>query len=169
MRRTEPFRLAALGLLLVFLQLSWYLAFPELRAAVDLYPLFLLLATALTGTLLGGTLALAGGVLMDLYGGAFLAFHCLYYLLPVLIGSQLRAHMLTEFRLLGAIAAVLLIVGKIVAQLLVLLISGRLDSVAYLFHLDYWPLVVIALAVYCAWPWLVRQFPLPTKVRSDGH
>lgn len=169
MRRTEPLRLTALGLLLIFLQLSWYLAFPDLRAPVDLYPLFLLLATASAGTLLGGSLALAGGLMMDLYGGQFLAFHCFYYLLPVLIGSQLRAHMLTEFRLLGALAAVLFIIGKIVAQLLILLVSRRLESFAYLFRLNYWPLVVIAVVIYAAWPWLVRQFPLPTKVRGDEH
>jgi hypothetical protein len=169
MRKTEPLRLAAMGLLLIFLQLAWYLCFPTTRAALDLYPLFLLLATAAAGPLLGGCLALAGGVLMDLYGGGFGAFHCFYYLVPVALGSHLRAHMLTEFRLLGTLATVALILAKILAQLIWLLATNRLNSPAPLFGLNYWPLVLVAIAVYIFWPRLVSQFPMPTKVRSDGR
>lgn len=169
MRKTEPLRLTALGLLVIFLQLAWYLCFPTTRAALDLYPLFLLLATAATGPLLGGSLALVGGVLMDLYGAGFGAFHCFYYLLPVALGSHLRAHMLTEFRLLGTLATVALILVKILAQLVYLLATNRLDSPAALFGLNYWPLLIVAIVVYVTWPKLVSQFPMPTKVRSDGR
>jgi hypothetical protein len=168
MRRTEPLRLILLGLLVIFIQLAWYLAFPSTRAALDLYALFLLLATAATGPLLGGILALTGGVLMDLYGAGFGAFHCFYYLLPVAIGSHLRAHMLTEFRLLGTFAAVGLILVKIAAQLVFLLATNKIHSIAPLFQLNYWPLVIVALIVYFFWPKLVSQFPMPSKVR-DGR
>lgn len=169
MRRTEPLRLTLLALLVIFVQLAWYLAFPTKRATLDLYALFILLVTASTGPLLGGVLALTGGVLMDLYGAGFGAFHCFYYLLPVAIGSHLRAHMLTEFRLLGTLATVALILIKIIAQLLVLLATNRVHSGALLFQVNYWPLVIVAIAVYFFWPKLVRQFPMPSKVRSDGR
>lgn len=169
MRRTEPIRLTLLGLLVIFAQLAWYLAFPSTRAALDLYALFLLLVTASTGPLLGGVLALTGGVLMDLYGMGYGAFHCFFYLLPVAIGSHLRAHMLTEFRLLGTLATVMLILVKILAQLIILLASNQAHSLAPLFRVNYWPLVFVAATVYFLWPKLVRQFPMPSKVRSNGR
>ena len=169
MRRTEPVRLTLLALLVIFVQLAWYLAFPTTRAALDLYALFILLVTASTGPLLGGVLALTGGILMDLYGAGYGAFHCFYYLLPVAIGSHLRAHMLTEFRLLGTLATVGLILVKIVAQLVVLLATNQVHSAAPLFQLNYWPLVFVAFGVYIFWPRLVRQFPMPSKVRSHGR
>ncbi|MBN2083405.1 hypothetical protein JW859_14515 [bacterium] len=169
MRRTEPLRLFLLGLLLLFFQQAWYFSFPGSRAPVDLYVLFVLLTTAAAGPVMGGVMALTGGMLMDLYGAGYGAFHCFFYLLPVLIGAQLRAHMLTEFRLLGALATVALIILKILSQYLYLVFTGRGGSPLMLFQLNYWPLVFIALGVYFSWRWLVRQFPLPSKVRADGY
>jgi len=169
MRRTEPIRLFLLGLLLLFFQQAWYYTFPGTRAPVDLYVLFLLLTTASAGPVMGGVMALTGGMLMDLYGASYGAFHCFFYLLPVVIGAQLRAHMLTEFRLLGALATVALILLKILGQYLYLVFTGRAGSPLMLFQLNYWPLVFIALGVYVSWPWLVRQFPMPSKVRADGY
>jgi len=169
MRRTDPLRLALIGFILVLVHLAYYTIYPGSRAPVDLYLLFLFLATASTGPVVGGLLALGGGVMLDLYSVNYPAFHCFYYLVPVAIGAQLRAHMLTEFRLLGATAAVLLVLGKILAQFMFALVSGRPLTVAHFFSLNYWPLIFVFMLVYMSWPWLVRQFPMPTEVKSLGN
>lgn len=168
MRPSDPFRLALIGLLLVLVQLAFYTLCPGWRATVDLYPLFLFLATASTGPVIGGILAIGGGCMMDLYSVEYPAFHCFYYLIPVAIGSQLRAHMLTEFRLLGAFSAVLMILGKIAAQLLFALVTLRLSSLAVLAQINFWPLVLVFVVVYGGWPAMVRQFPMPSEVKSIG-
>jgi hypothetical protein len=168
MRKSDPFRLAALALVIIFIQLASYIAFPSLIAAFDLYPVFILLATASAGAPLGYGLAILGGVLMDLFGTNLLAFHSFYYLIPATIGVQLRAHMLTEFRTLGSLTAISLIIGKIIAMLLFFLVTGKIDSPLYLLRLNYWPLVAIALVFYFSWPWFVRQFPMPVEAKHRG-
>lgn len=169
MRRTDPLRLALSGLLLILMQLAFYVLLPGWRATVDLYPLFLFLATASTGPIIGGTMAIGGGMLMDIYSVEYPAFHCLFYLLPVVFGSQLRAHMLTEFRLLGAVSATAMIFAKIVAQLLFALVISQLATPALLGRINYWPLTIVFGAVYLGWPWLVSQFPMPSEVKGLGH
>lgn len=169
MRRTDPLRLAIIGLLLLLMQQAFYVLFPAWRGTVDLYPLFLFLATASTGPLVGGTLAIGGGLMMDIYSVEFLAFHSFFYLLPVIFGSQLRAHMLTEFRLLGAVSAALLILAKIIAQLLVLLVIFKPASPLYLLRINYWPLLAVFGLVYAVWPMMVRQFPMPSEVKGLGR
>ena len=169
MRRTDPIRLAIIGFLLVLVQLAFYTVCPGNRAGVDLYLLFLFLATASTGPVVGGLLALGGGIMMDLYSVGYPAFHCFAYLVPVAVGAQLRAHMLTEFRLLGATSAVLLVLGKILAQFVWSLAAGRPLTAHHLLALNYWPVVAVFILVYLFWPWMVRQFPMPSEVKGLGR
>jgi rod shape-determining protein MreD len=169
MRLTEPLRLGLIGLLTVLLQLALYLQLPQWRAGLDFYVVFLLLLTATRGSALGCGYAIAGGLLLDAYSGAYCGFHTVYYLLPVAIGSLLRAQMLVQYRFLGASTISLLILGKVIAQLVVALVLGGLDSPAYLFRLNYWSLVLMFVFIYASWGWLVRIFPTPPEVRRLGR
>ncbi|MCH7471503.1 hypothetical protein IIA79_00925 [bacterium] len=155
MRKTEVLRLALIGLLLLLLQLAWYLAFPQWRGAVDLYVPFLLLLTAGRGPFLGGAFAVLGGLVMDAYSTTFITFHIFYYLLPVAVGSLLRSRMLVEFPHLGALTVALLLFSKVVAQLLAAIAFGWVDSWLYLFRVNYWPLLVMFLLTYLGWRFIV--------------
>jgi len=162
-------RLAMLALMIVLLQLALYLAYPGARAGVDIYIVFILLATAACGVPLGGVLAVAGGALMDVYSIEMPAFHVFFYLIPVAIGAQLRVHMLTQYRLLGAGIFALLVVGKIVLQFTLFAATGRLASPIHLLEVNYWPLLATAILLYILWPWLVRLFPRPSEVQGRGN
>jgi hypothetical protein len=162
-------RLAMLALMIVLLQLALYLAYPGARAGVDIYIIFILLATAACGVPLGGVLAVAGGALMDVYSIEMPAFHVFFYLIPVAIGAQLRVHMLTQYRLLGAGIFALLVVGKIILQFTLFVATGRLASPVHLLELNYWPLLATAVLIYAMWPWLVRLFPRPSEVQGRGN
>ena len=162
-------RLAMLALMIVLMQLAFYLAYPGARAGVDVYLIFILLATAACGVPLGGVLAVAGGALMDVYSIEMPAFHVFFYLIPVAIGAQLRVHMLTQYRLLGAGIFALLVVGKIILQFTLLAATDRLASPVHLLELNYWPLLATAVLIYALWPWLVRLFPRPSEVQGRGN
>ena len=159
MIRLEYVRLALLGVFFLLLQLAWYLAFPGWRSGVDIYLVFLLLVSSARGPLFGGTYALAGGLIMDAVSGPLPVFHLLYYMIPVLIGAQLRSHMLLKFRFLGAGVLALLLAGKIAAQLITGVIAGWLPSVWYIFHANYLSLALCVAVVYVLWPWLIGLIP----------
>lgn len=162
-------RLSMLALMIVLMQLALYLAYPGARAGIDVYVIFILLATAACGVPLGGVLAVAGGALMDVYSIEMPAFHVFFYLIPVAIGAQLRVHMLTQYRLLGAAIFALLVMGKIALQFTLLVATGRLVSPLHLLELNYWPLLATAILIYALWPWLVQLFPRPSEVQGRGN
>jgi hypothetical protein len=159
MIRLEYVRLALLGLFILLLQLAWYLAFPNWRGGFDVYLVFLLLVSSARGPLFGGTYALAGGLIMDAISGPLPVFHLLYYFIPVLIGAQLRSHMLLKFRFLGSGMLALLLLGKIAAQLAIGVIAGWLPSAWYIFQVNYLSLLLCVAVVYALWPWLISQIP----------
>jgi hypothetical protein len=157
--RLEYVRLALLGLFILLLQLAWYLEFPHWRSGVDIYLVFLLLVASARGPLFGGSYALAGGLIMDAASGPLPVFHLLYYFIPVLIGAQLRSHMLLKFRFLGSGVLALLLLGKIVSQLIIGIAAGWLPSVWCLFKENYLSLLLCVAVVYALWPWLISQIP----------
>ena len=159
MIRLEYVRLALLGVLILLAQLAWYLAFPDWRAGFDLYLVFLLLVSSARGPLFGGTYALAGGLIMDAFSGPLPVFHLLYYFIPVLIGAQLRSHMLLKFRMLGSGVLALLLIGKVATQLVIGLVAGWLPSALYIFRVNYGSLLLCIALVYLLWPWLISQIP----------
>jgi hypothetical protein len=91
---------------------------------------------------------------MDSFSGAFVIYHLLFYLLPVALGSLVRSHMLTEYRFLGSLTVLGLLLAKIAGQLIVALSMGWIDTPLYLFRVYYWPALLTSLGVYLAWPWL---------------
>jgi hypothetical protein len=169
MRSFEPLRLALLALLIVLLQLAWFVQFPGWRATADLYVVFLLLVSAGRGPALAGALALAGGAIIDAYSGSLVALHLLYYMLPVTLGSLVRSHMLIEYRLLGSLVVFLLLIGKVLAQFLVAACSGWIGGPGYLLKVNYWPALFISAGVYAAWPTLMRLLQAPTAARIHGR
>jgi len=156
MKPTEPLRLSLLAILLILVQLTLWLMLPGWRAGIDLYIVFLLLVTAAYGPLIGGAFALAGGLIFDAPSAYFIAFHLIYYLLPVLIGSHLRAYMLVEYRVLGTVVIGLLILGKALAQLSWGLLMGWLGSPWFLVRLNYWPLLILVVLIYLFWQPLIK-------------
>ena len=152
----EPVRLALLGLLILLVQLALTLGLPGWRTGFEFYALFLLLLAASRGPVLAGVYALAGGAIMDAYSDQFIVFHILYYLIPVALGSLVRAYVLTEYRMLGTVSAVGLLLLKIVAMLLVAWAMRWVPSPVYLFKVNYVPVLAAGLAVYCSWPWIIR-------------
>ncbi len=159
MIRLEYVRLALFGVFILLAQLAWYLAFPAWRSGFDLYLVFLLLVSSARGPLFGGTYALAGGLIMDAFSGPLPVFHLLFYFIPVLIGAQLRSHMLLKFRALGTGVLALLLLGKVVAQLVIGMLAGWVPSLAYLFRVNFGSLLVCVVLVYTLWPWLISQIP----------
>jgi hypothetical protein len=159
MIRLEYVRLALLGVFILLGQLAWYLAFPGWRSGVDFYLVFLLLVASARGPVFGGSYALAGGLIMDAISGPLPVFHLLYYFIPVLIGAQLRSHMLLKFRALGAGVLALLLLGKVAVQLALGLLAGWLPSAVYLLRVNYASLVLCVALVYLLWPWLISQIP----------
>ncbi len=156
MSLAEALRLAAMGLLILLVQLALTLGLPGWRTGFEFYALFLMLLAATRGPVLAGVYALAGGAIMDSYTDQFIVFHILYYLAPVALGSLVRAYALSEFRMLGTLATVSLLVFKIFAMLLVAWISRWLPSPVYLFKVNYIPVLVVGGLVYWAWPWIIR-------------
>lgn len=156
MTLTEALRLALLGLLVLLVQLALILGFPGWRSGFEFYALFLMLLAAIRGPVLAGVYALAGGAIMDSYTDQFIVFHILYYLAPVALGSLVRSYVLSEFRMLGTVATVCLLLFKIFAMLLVAWLSGWLASPAYLFKVNYIPVLAVGGLVYYAWPWIIR-------------
>lgn len=163
----EPVRLALLGLLILLVQQALTLGLPGWRVGFEYYALFLLLLAASRGPILAGVYALAGGAIMDAYSDQFIVFHILFYLVPVALGSLVRAYVLTEYRMLGTMSAVGLLLLKIVAMLLVAWGMRWVPSPVYLFKVNYLPVLVTGVMVYCAWPWIIRAMGA-VEVRKLG-
>jgi hypothetical protein len=168
MRATEPLRLALVGLLFILLQLAFYTAFPQWRAGVDIYVAFLLLVTATRGPLMSGIYAVGGALPMDALSGEFPVFHMFYYLLPVVLGAVLRSYMLVEFKLLGALTVLGLLLLKIILLFIVGATEGKLDSPVYLLQVNYLPMLFLTGLVLLAWPWMIRVIPTTREVRRIG-
>jgi hypothetical protein len=168
-RPTEPFRLILLAILAMLLQLAIYVGLPDWRDAIDIYLVMLLLLTTARGPYFGIMCALIGGLVMDALSSTFTVFHTLYYLVPVAVGSFTRPHMLVEFRLLGTLTSVLLILGKIIVMLLVCWAAGWLASPLFFFKINFWSLLVISVLLYLGWPWLIRLIPSLTEVKQLGY
>jgi hypothetical protein len=157
-RTNDAVRLGLIALALLVLQLVWYLKFPGWRAA-DFYVVFLLLLASARGPIYGGIFAILGGAVLDSFSSQYAAFHMLFYLLPVAVGTLIRSRMLLSYRHLGAGAVALLLLLKIFAQLFAAISINAIDSPVYLFKVSYLPLVAEALLVYLLWDRLVRVVP----------
>jgi hypothetical protein len=163
MNTADNIRLAALGLILLALQMAWYVWFPGLRGGFDLFVPLLLLLTALRGPEMGGTFALIGGVVMDSYSLSLPAFHVLYYLLPVIAGTLLRSRLLTGYRQLGVAAIAVILLLKILLPWLIGVLSGALPSALYLFQVSYLPPLLICGLLYLCWSQAVRLVTPPLE------
>jgi hypothetical protein len=149
-------RLALIGLLLLLLQLALIQGFPGWRTGFEFYAPFLLLLAASRGSILAGVFALAGGAIMDSYSNQFIIFHILFYLIPVALGSLVRAHVLSEYRMLGAISTAAIMLLKVVLMLIAGIAMGWLPSAAYLFKVNYLPILFTSSLLYFAWPGISR-------------
>jgi hypothetical protein len=152
----ENTRTALIGLMILLLQLALILGFPGWRTGFELYAAFLLLLAASRGPVFAGVYALAGGAIMDAYSDQFIAFHILFYLIPVALGSLVRAHVLSEYRMLGAVSTAALMLLKVLLMLLTALAMGWLPSASYLFKVNYLPILFTSSLVYLAWPAVTR-------------
>jgi len=164
----ESLRLLLIAISITLLQVTFYTRFPEWRAGVDLYVIFLLLLTAARGPVYGGILALIGGAVMDCFSIQLPAFHVLYYLLPVAAASFVRARMLIEYRQLGTLFVGGLLLFKILAQFAVARASGWVDSAYYLFHLNYLSLLLELALTWLFWPSLAKLVPAVMEVRRSA-
>jgi hypothetical protein len=169
MRARELFRLAAIGLLFILLQLALYLRFPEWRSGMDFYLVFLLLLTATRGQLAAGAFALSGGIIMDSFSSSFIAFHVFFYLIPVAAGSMMRTHVLVHYRLLGTLTVAVLLLIKILSSYAVAQILHWLGSPVYLLRVNYFSPLLVITAVYLGWPQLVRIFTTIREVKGFGR
>lgn len=158
MRTNDSVRLALIALVILVLQLVWYLKFPAWRAA-DFYIVFLLLLAAARGPVYGGIFAILGGAVLDSFSAQYAAFHMLFYLLPVAVGTLIRSRMLLSYSQLGAGAVALLLLLKVVLQLVAAMLAHAIDSPVYLFKLNYVPLLLEAVLVYLLWDKLARAIP----------
>lgn len=165
MRATEPIRLALIGLIIVLFQLAVYTKFPGMRAGADFFVLFVLLVTATYGSAVGGVSALFGGLLMDAHGSTYFAFHLLYYVIPVVLGTMFRSQMLMEFRMLGALAVLGLLLIKVILQYITGLATGQIGSFTPLFAVNYWSILLTAIAVLILWPKLVAIVTAGAEVK----
>ena len=164
MRSTEPLRLLGIGALALLIQLAFYLKYPALRGGVDIYLIFLLLLAAARGPYVASVFAMAGGVVMDAYSGAFSTFHLFFYFAPVIIGSLIRTQLIVEYNLLGTAAIGLLLFAKIWMQIGVAFSSGMIGSLGYIFQMNYWPAICLCLLAFFFWRWLIRLIPTPAGV-----
>jgi len=169
MRPAEPLRLVALALLALLIQLALYLRFPEWRAGIDLYLIFLLLLTATRGQLTAGVFALGGGIIMDCFSGSFYVFHTVFYVAPVIMGTLMRSHVLVEYRQLGTLCVATLLIVKILVMFGVALALGWIDSPLYLLRVNYWSLLLVIAAVYLGWNGIVRLFARVYEVKGFGR
>lgn len=165
MRATEPLRLALIGLLVILVQLAFYLIFPGWRAGFDPFLVLLLLLATARGPFLAGVFALVGGVLMDAYSSHLLSFHVIYYLIPVAVGTMIRSQLIVEYNFLGTLTVLALLLGKVLAQFLAFFAMGQLDSAAYLLRVNYWSVLLMAGIVFLCWRWLVRLVPFTPGVQ----
>jgi hypothetical protein len=168
MSLSETLRLAVLGLLILLVQLALTLGLPGWRTGFEFYALFLMLLAARRGPVLAGIYALAGGAIMDSYTDQFIVFHILFYLVPVALGSLVRAYVLSEFRMLGTIATISLLLLKIAAMLLVAWVARWIPSPVFLFKVNYIPVLAVAGLVYWTWPWIIRVMG-EAEVRQIGR
>lgn len=159
MKLPEWLRLTLISLAVLVLQQALLLARPEWRSGLDFYIVWLLIVSAARGPVTGTALALLGGFIMDAPSVSFGIFHTVYYLLPVVIGALLTAHLITEYNLLAAMIAGGLLLLKIVLMLLTALIMGWVPGPFYLFKLNYLPLILLCIAVFFLWKRLVRLVP----------
>lgn len=167
MNLTDTARLSLLALLILLLQLALILGLPGWRTGFELYAPFLLLVSASRGPVLAGVYALAGGAVMDAFSDQYVVFHILFYLIPVALGSLVRAHVLTEYRLLGAVTTVSMMIAKVALMLIAGLVMGWIPSGAYLFKANYLPIFVVGAIVYSFWNAITRLFGV-AEVRSIG-
>jgi len=165
MRATEPLRLALIGLLVILVQLAFYLIFPAWRAGFDPFLVLLLLLATARGPFLAGVFALVGGVLMDAYSDQLISFHVIYYLVPVAIGAMIRSQLIVEYNFLGTLTVLALLLGKVLAQFLAFVAMGRLDSPLFLLRVNYWSILLMTAIVYLSWRWLVRLMPFTPGVQ----
>jgi hypothetical protein len=157
-RTNDAVRLTLIALALLVLQLVWYLKFPGWRT-VDFYLVFLLLLGSARGPVYGGIFAILGGAVLDSFSAQYAAFHMLFYLLPVAIGTLIRSRMLLSYSQLGAGAVVVLLLVKVLSQLIAAMSMYAIDSPVYLFKLNYVPLLFEAVLVFIFWDKLVRAIP----------
>lgn len=169
MRTTEPLRLAAMGLLLLLVQLAIYLRFPEWRAGMDFYLVFLLLLTGTRGHLIAGSFALAGGIIMDAFSGSLYMFHTVFYMAPVLLGSLMRSYVLVEYRPLAALCIAGLLLLKVLAMFGVAFALDYIDSPVYLLKVNYWSILLAVGLVYFSWGQIVRLFANVYEVKGFGR
>lgn len=159
MSNLEHLRLAAVAVLLLLLQFSWYAWFPALRPGFDLFVPLLLLITARRGPGFGGIYALLGALVMDSFSLSLPALHLFYYLLPVALGSLLRARVLTEYKQLGVAAVGIMLLLKILIPLMLALLNHELHSIVVIFMVSYISPVMICAALWLAWPAMLRLIP----------
>jgi hypothetical protein len=157
-RTNDAVRLSLIALCVLIAQLVWYLKFPGWRAA-DFYLVFLLLLASARGPIFGGVFAILGGAVLDSFSSQYAAFHMLFYLLPVAVGTLIRSRMLLSYRQLGGGAVALLLLLKVILQLVAAMSSHLLDSPVYLFKVSYVPLILESLLVYLFWERLARAMP----------
>ena len=158
MRNSDALRLSLLALALLVVQLVWYLKFPGWRTA-DFYLVFLLLLAAARGPVYGGVFAILGGAVLDSFSAQYAAYHMLFYLLPVAVGTLIRSRMLLSYSQLGSVAVAGLLLLKVLGQLVVALASHSISSPVYLFRVSYLPIVLEAALVYFLWDRLARAIP----------
>ena len=158
MRTSDAVRLSLIALALLVLQLVWYLKFPAWRT-VDFYLVFLLLLGSARGPIYGGIFAIIGGATLDSFSHQYAAFHMLFYLLPVAVGTLIRSRMLLSYSQLGGAAVAALLILKVIAQLTLALSMHSISSPVYLFKLNYLPLLCEALLVFLLWNRLARAIP----------
>ena len=158
MRTNDAVRLSLIALALLVVQLVWYLKFPGWRA-VDFYLVFLLLLGSARGPVYGGIFAILGGAVLDSFSSQYAAFHMLFYLLPVAVGTLIRSRMLLSYSQLGGSAVAILLFVKVLAQLITALSMHAIGSPVYIFKLNYVPLLLEALLVFIFWDRLARAVP----------
>jgi hypothetical protein len=157
-RTNDAVRLSLIALAVLVLQLVWYLKFPTWRT-VDFYLVFLLLLGSARGPIYGGIFAILGGAVLDSFSSQYAAFHMLFYLLPVAVGTLIRSRMLLSYSQLGGTAVAMLLLLKVLAQLVMAFSNHSISSPVYLFKLNYLPLLAEALLVFFLWGRLARAIP----------
>jgi hypothetical protein len=168
MKPYEIIRLSLVAAALLVAEQAVQLARPEWRSGSDVYLVWLLILSSGRGPLVAGAFALAGGLVMDASSGHFAVFHLIYYLVPVALGALLRSQLIVEYGVLGGLIAAALLLGKILAMLAVAVLGGMLPDAGYFFRLNYWPLLIVSLAVLFSWRWLVG-LSQPLKAARLGY
>jgi hypothetical protein len=167
MNYAATIRLAGVSLLFLVTQQALLQVHPEWRTGLDIYLVWLLIVSASRGFSTGLVLALIGGLVMDA-PSIFGLFHTLFYLLPVGLGAFLSSHLVVEYNLLASLAVCGLLLLKLLLLATVGSIAGWLPHWGYLFHLNYWPLLILTLLVFIFWQRLAVLMP-PLRMVTSGR